>query len=343
MALNAKKTGRVAMIKQRGIALISVMLVVALVSVIAVEMIGRLQIQVKRTLNIENSKQAYWYALGAETFAGALLKRIAKEDKEGMYHLGQDWAYKGMTFPVPGGTISGDIYDMQACFNLNALRQTGGNQNGQSTRQRTLITRQFQELLDLLSIQSDVSNEALADRLYDWLDDDGLMISGQSLEEDDYASLEIPYLAANTMMGSISELRLITGFNPAVIDKLKPYVCVIPESDQLIINVNTIPAEQPELLSAMIEGLDMGAASDVLAGRPEDGFKSIDEFWQLPELQGLQNLTDEVKNKFDVKTNYFKLVAKTTYDDSEFFLTSTLFINSESRVSVIRRKFGGEL
>jgi general secretion pathway protein K len=55
--------------RQRGIALIIVLMVVAFVAILGTEMGQRLQLQIQRTANIKDSNQAYWYALGAEQYA----------------------------------------------------------------------------------------------------------------------------------------------------------------------------------------------------------------------------------------------------------------------------------
>ena len=71
--------------KQSGVALLVVLLVVALVSIIATEMGGRLQLQVKRAANIKDSNQAYWYAMGAEEYAQIAINRLA-EEADGVIH-----------------------------------------------------------------------------------------------------------------------------------------------------------------------------------------------------------------------------------------------------------------
>lgn len=358
--------------KQKGVAVIMALTFVAIIAVVAAQMVERLQLHLARSGNYVGLKQAYWYALGAETLAKQLIKDAGRKGKDGMFHLGQDWAKQGMTFPVDGGTIAGEIKDLQSCFNLNSVRDpssAGNNQNGNkdgngntqggtnqgnsngknggtnnpNTNQGNAPVEQFRRLLDALSIESEVSSEALAYRVYDWLDADSIYKNPQSLEEDDYAGKQIPYLAANTFFASVSELRLIDGFTPNVIDAIEDYVCVLPKVETNILNVNTIAKDQPELLSAMIEGLDSGAASEILAARPEDGFKAIEEFWQSSGFSGVSNINSSVKSQFAVKTEYFQLVAKATYDKSEFYLTSTLKVDSESRVSVVQRKFGGPL
>jgi general secretion pathway protein K len=67
--------------KQKGVALIIVLMIVALVTVLATEMAGRLQLQVKRASNIKDNNQAYWYAMGAEQFARKSLSDLIRGHK----------------------------------------------------------------------------------------------------------------------------------------------------------------------------------------------------------------------------------------------------------------------
>ena len=107
---------------QRGIALITVMLIVALSAVILMQMTTRLQLQMQRTENIALNQQAYWYAMGAEAFAKRVLITSFEENKK-ITHLGQSWAQGETSYPVDFGQITGEIKDLQSCLNLNALRQ----------------------------------------------------------------------------------------------------------------------------------------------------------------------------------------------------------------------------
>ena len=118
---------------QRGAALITVLMIVAIVVVIAVNMTGRLQLQLQRQQNLQQQQQAFWYAMGAEHFARVLLSRSLSGQET--VNLEQDWAQSGASFVVTDGNIAGEITDLQACFNLNALQQPG--QRGICTCQDT--------------------------------------------------------------------------------------------------------------------------------------------------------------------------------------------------------------
>ncbi|SFR45262.1 type II secretion system protein K (GspK) [Pseudidiomarina maritima] len=115
--------------RQRGVALLMVLLVVALVSVMAVTLSGRLQTTVLRTANFQQAEQAYWYWLSAEEIVRELLQREISES-DGVVHQQQMWYQQSKSdsiYPVDGGAIKGEIQDLQSCFNLNSLRVEDGS------------------------------------------------------------------------------------------------------------------------------------------------------------------------------------------------------------------------
>ena len=324
---------------QKGVALITVMLIVALIAILATQMTARLQLQMQRTTNIGSNQQAYWYAMGAEAFAKRVLIQSLEDDAE-VTHLGQMWAQGENTFPVAFGQITGEITDLQSCFNLNALRTDDGSSVKGATK--PIARKAFEELLIALSIESVGSFEAesMADALSDWLDTDESITGSGGAEDSDYAAKEFPYLAANHYLASIGELRVIEHFSVEVINKLKDYVCVLPGSNLNKVNINTIAQDKPEILVAML-GISQNDASQALSAREEEGFKSVDDFFALPELSKAQISADQ-KQQFDVKSEYFKLKATASFNNSYFALNTIMQVDNKNNISVISRIIGRE-
>ncbi|HEY9040968.1 MAG TPA: type II secretion system minor pseudopilin GspK [Rheinheimera sp.] len=322
---------------QQGVALVAVLMIIAIVVVIAVNMTVRLQLQLQRQQNVQQQQQAFWYAMGAEQFAKVLLSRTLAGEES--VNLGQDWALQGATFPVENGTIAGDIIDLHSCFNINALQNVSaqnGNRNEQSPAQKA-----FLRLLELKGSELSMPAEYLVARLGDWLDEDSLLSTAGSAEDDDYASLQFPYYAANGLMASVSELRVILDLTPADYQLLAPYVCVIPENSGLVLNVNTLTEDTAVLLAALIPELTEQGAADVIAGRPEEGFATIEEVFGSEALAGI-TVPDEVKTMLSVKSDSFQLTATAAYLESGFILTSVLKLDENNQVKVLARRFGGQ-
>ena len=321
---------------QRGVALIIVLLIVAIVSVLATEMGGRLQLQVKRAVNIKSSNQAYWYAIGAEQYASKSIKTQI-DASNGVIHLNQPWA-EDFVFPIEGGGIEAKLVDMQACFNLNGLKDTSGAGGiGRSPELAARVTA-FKALLtdSGLNIPS-FTVDTVSDSLVDWLDADDNM-STFGAEDSEYEGRQFPYLAANNFMADKSELRLINGVESSWLLPVMDWLCVLPATNQFILNVNTVSEENAPVLAAMA-GITLSEATDVIGSRPPDGFKTRDEFLAIQQIQA-KNLSDGQKAWFDVKTDYFMLKSKTHYNNATFSLL-TLFKADKQGVTVVSRQFGG--
>ncbi|MEW5682606.1 MAG: type II secretion system minor pseudopilin GspK [Pseudomonadota bacterium] len=323
--------------KQQGVALVAVLMIIAIVVVIAVNMTGRLQLQLQRQQNLQQQQQAFWYAMGAEQFARVLLSRTLAGEET--VHLGQDWALSGASFPVEDGTIAGEMTDLRSCFNLNALQNVQPASGGRV--EQTAAQKAFLRLLELKATELSMPAEYLLARLGDWLDEDSLLNSAGGAEEDDYAALRFPYYSANTLMASVSELRVILDLTIADYQLLAPYVCVIPEDSSLQLNVNTLTEDTAVLLAALIPELAEQAAQDLIANRPEQGFTTLDEVFSSEVLAGI-TVSDEVKSLLTLKSDSFQLVATAAYLESGFVLTSVFKINDNNQVKVLARRFGGQ-
>ncbi|WP_417665723.1 type II secretion system minor pseudopilin GspK [Pseudidiomarina sp.] len=298
--------------KQRGVALLMVLLVVALVSVMAVTLSGRLQTSVLRTGNLQQAEQAYWYWLSAEEIVTELLQTELSES-DNVAHQQQMWyqqSESGNLYPVDGGAIQGKIKDLHSCFNLNSLRVDDRDDSSSSGSSNTvtnasadaatdaeegaspssgagtaphLIRERRKAQLRMLMLASNDSLEPYAadvivDALADWLDDDDTIDGSYGAESVDYQSLQFPYSAANTWLIHVSELRLIRGVSAKIYQQIKPYVCVIPRDNTLQINLNTVNDDQPELLHAVtLGGMSVDDASNFLSSRRAEGYESMDD------------------------------------------------------------------
>lgn len=326
--------------KNRGVALITVLLIVALAAVLATQMTGRLQLQMQRTNNITLNQQAYWYAMGAEAFAKTILISTF-EDEPDVTHLEQMWAQGETSFPVDYGTITGEIFDMHACFNLNALRleKTAQTNNAKKPALQTA----FEELIISLGVEGVDQFEAeyMTDALVDWLDEDSAIASAGGAEDNDYSSKEFPYLAANHYLASLTELRLIEHFTVPVINKLKEVACVIPNSNLHEINLNTVSSEQAQLIKALLD-IPLADIEQALSSRADDGFKKVGDFFKLQEIVKHKKITDEQKKQFVVKSQYFKLKSTASFNNSYFALSTLMKVENKNNISVVSRTIGRE-
>ena len=172
----------------------------------------------------------------------------------------------------------------------------------------------------------------LAQAIVDWIDPDQDTLFPDGAEDSDYNVQNPPYLTANRPMISVSELRLIKGADQEVYDTLAPLVCALPPDTPL--NVNTAPAP---VLAALVEGKDPKDMERLLESRPDDGYKSVDDFLNAAKL----TVDARLKAQLSVDSQHFLLRAEARVGDGRAMLYSILY-RDENGVRVLRRSFGNQ-
>lgn len=302
---------------EKGIALLSVLLLVAVLSALAVAVLDDIRFGLRRSANAESTGQAQWYALGAESLARARIARLSDANAN-RTSLEGDWNGRWLDFPIENGGIHARVSDATGCFNVNSVVQGASEQ----WQRRDIGLRQFSALLRGIGFsQRDASS--LAETLADWIDSDNTR-NTLGAEDDAYMGAAPSYRTSGTLLSEVSELRAVRGFTPSSYARLRPFVCALPTAELSPINVNTLDPDKAVLLSALTEGaLPVETARRVLAARPREGWASVDDFWQEPALADAVP-SDAALNQVAVRTRYFRLDAEITYAGADAFLT-TLF------------------
>jgi general secretion pathway protein K len=324
--------------RQRGVALITVLLVVALVVIIASGMTGRLQLIANRTINQQLYQQGLWSALAGEQLVYKVLQQDYKDDPKSV-NLQQLWAREGMVFPLEEGQLSGEVQDLRSCFNLNVLATAPAPDK---LFEPTLQQRQFEALLRAIDIE-EYQIEQLSSTIRDWVDANSKVESSLGAEDDSYASRQVPYLTANSPMISVTELLAIEGVTPALYRKIRPYVCVIPNETELAININTIKVEQAQILMAIFGDqykLSLNDATSILSDREQQGFPAPDDFFKLKQITALGEIPDDFKKQFVITSDSFRAVMTFSFDDRSFTLESVFSRTDKGKLLIISRQFG---
>lgn len=248
---------------QRGVAVITVMLIVAMATLIASFMAQQQSLWQRQVEAQFDRVQARRIAIAAVDWARAILADDARNDV--IDHEGEMWTLRLPAMPVGTGKVLGVIEDRQGLFNLNNLVQNGVVSPADVAR--------FQRLLALLHLPPE-----LAPALVDWMDADALPTQPGGAEDDYYQGLEAPYRTSGQALSDLGELVRIKGFDVATRARLQAFVTVLPRATT--INVNFAPAE---VLAAAIEGLSLSDARQLVSYRRSKPFKTMDEFrQQLP-------------------------------------------------------------
>lgn len=319
MAINSEKNVPVTypqvcssapMKRQKGVALMMVLFVFALVTILAGGMISRQSLFIKKTSNILAQSQAYEYALSAEQFSRQILFTDWEQDRDEplfMDDLEEDWAIRATAYPFDMAVIEGQIDDLQGKLNINSLVSSNGSID------QTAVDR-FTNLLVILGVSLDV------DKLIDWIDENDDIHGDNGAEEGEYLIKTPPYRTGNQPFMSVSELMLIDGITPEIYQALLPHISALPNGVKRV-NVNTCTEE---VIRALPKNriLTEAEAQAIISERPYD---NIQDFKARPEFAGLT-----LEGAFSINTEFFQVSSRVTLTDRVSRLVSVLYRDSNN-------------
>jgi general secretion pathway protein K len=296
-----RKPGR----RQRGIALVTALLVVAVAAIAAAAMLVTHNVAVHRSSNLRFVEQAWWYGAGVENWIGEILRQDREQGE--VDHLGEDWAQPVDYLPIEGGFVSGQIVDQQGCFNLNNLDGPYGDAAGE----------QLMRLIGLLEGSDSYTAPALVQSIQDWIDANPDPRPPGGAEDGIYTGMDPPYRAANRPMQSASELLLVNGVTSELYQALLPHVCALP-GNETPINVNTASAV---VLASLAPGLTLEDGAYFVAKREEKPYEAVPEFQQEERMAG-RSIEPRM---LAVATDYFLLAGEIRVGNGRVRLYSLLF------------------
>jgi len=288
--------------KQRGVALVTVLLIVAMATTVMAFMAQQQAFWQREMIDGRDRVQASYIAQAGVDWARAVL---ADDKANNSYDTPREmWAMRLPAIPVEGGEIQGVLVDQQGLFNLNNLVVNGTIS--------ALDVARFQRLLATLGLPQE-----LAYSLADWMDRDNTPASAGGAEDGYYLNLSKPYRAANMPLHELSELLLVRGFNAQTIQRLKDFVTVTSQSHTPI-NVNFATAE---VLAAMVDGLTLQHARQLVTQRKETPFKTVAEFMQqLPSGIG-----ESSRGEISVSSEFFLVDGHATLKQGEYVAQALLY------------------
>jgi general secretion pathway protein K len=303
--------------RQRGVAIITALLIVTIAATVSITISTRLQLDVRRTGNLIAQDQAQLYLMAAEEWSQRILQQDKKDSTADS--LDEAWAVELPPIPVDGGSIQGRLTDLHACLNINALVVDNAVD---ATMQQRLT-----ELFGRLGVKNDPTQA-----IVDWIDSNLETTNPNGAEDGYYLNLETPYRTANTPLHSLSELRLIKGFEDGETFRLvEPYLCAfIINSGNFTINVNTASAE---VLQSLSDKMTESIADDIIEQRTETPFTSLKEFTSFGKLNTIITNAD----KLSISSEYFLLRAQAKIGQANKVMYSIIYREESGNTRIISR------
>jgi general secretion pathway protein K len=309
--------------RQRGIALLVAILLVAMGTIIAAALAYENAMTARRgaaTFALDNT---ILVGEAAETLAAWGLKSTRQADSSHIY-IGQGWDKPvGPVEVVPGVMLTAKLDDLAGRFNLNSLVKSDGTPN-------TVAVAAFQQLLASLQIEP-----RWAGYMVDWIDQDINPQTPDGAEDSVYMGQLPPYRTANMYITSTTELLALPGFGRDRYKKLAPFIVALPSDAKL--NICTAPGL---VLDAFIPGRqEFGQDPDQLQKNRQSAtgcFPSQAEYQAAFESAQQYSAASSM---FAMTSNYFRLTSFVTIDTTEFNLYSLMYLDNTGTVRPLIRTF----
>jgi general secretion pathway protein K len=333
----AGRNARRARVRQRGVAIISALLVVALSAILVSGMLWRQQVQIRRIENQRLLSQAQWVARGALDWTRLIL-RSEGDTSAGITYLGGLWGvpiaktrlsdFLGQIGEVRAEQgaetyLSGSIEDAQAKFNLRNLVaspapgviQLSAEQT--AAYQRLLVSLGLSgQLAKVTALQIRASLSQSATRFQTSTSANGSTpasgvtpvggggggggtTGGSFTDQPGMEDGDDNQRVAPLLMTSLDSLLDIPGYTPEIVARLRPFVTVLPTTTA--VNMNTASAE---VIAAVVPGMSVSQAQALVARRQTVFFRNAGDVQLALTAAGVQTVSID-PNEFDVNSSYF--------------------------------------
>jgi len=288
----------IAIARQRGIALITAMLIFALLGTLALSLTWDNQLDTRRTMAMLFYDEGLQAAMGAESWVGGILRQDLQDSVTD--HLGEIWATEIPALPLVSDTIQGEVFgtveDLQGRFNINNLIDGNGEVDAESLKQ-------FRRLLTALDLDPRFAGIAA-----DWLDANRIAEFPDGAEDPIYTGMIPPYRTANQSLTNATELAALDGMDKASFDTLLPHIVALP--GRTAINVNTATAA---VLQSLDENMTVADVQRLLAEREEGGFPDIASAFSPLVAPAVLNQLEETTDYFRLKVVVRVATVRITY------------------------------
>lgn len=351
---------------QRGAAIITALLVVALSAILVSGMLWRQQVQLRRIENQRLIAQAQWIARGTLDWTRLVLRSEA-DTSAGVTYLGGAWGvpvartrlsdFLGQIGDVRADQgaatyLSGSIEDAQARFNLRNLVSSPAP--GALQLNITQI-QAFARLLQMLGLDGQLAQStavylrsglAYSATRFQTGTATGTSTPGSTptqqlgggavggatftdnpgLDDTDSNSDVAPLL-----MTSVDALLDVPGYTPEVLARLRPFVTILPTTTP--VNMNTASAE---VIAAIVPGMALSSAQAFVARRQNVFFRNLGDVQLALQGAGVRQAAVDT-TLCDVNTSYFLVHGRVEHERAEVDRTTLVWRDTLTHTTRIVR------
>lgn len=308
--------------RQRGVAVITALLLTTLAVAIVASLFWQQQVQVRSMENQRLHLQTKWILRGSLDFTSLILDNFRGQFNS----LDEAWTLpvaetrldqyierdrvEGENFEA---TLAGHVTDASARYNLRNLADASGPVPDQVAL--------FKNLLRNLQL-----DQSIGDRVASYVSATlpPAAPTGTGTGTGTGNGQPPAPVQRSTVTGKpisllqVDDLLAVPGITQEMVERLRPFVIVLPSGNTLTtVNVNTAP---PELLSAMVVNLSISEANTLVAQRKQAPWKNIGDF-----RNALSGRVVTAANSADVKSEWFLVDSRIRLDRAALDAQSLIY------------------
>lgn len=325
--------------KQKGVALIMVLLILVVVTVALTQMQNASRQDLERIEGRYLQQQGWGYLLGAETLARQVLTdgRIREQPRWWATIRGEP-----VNYPVDEGALRLEVKDLRTCYNLNHLASIASQEASDQLAELLPWRLYINQLQESQNWPADLDINQFLDLARDWVDLDNEALP-EGAETGQYLLADPPRVAANQPFADVSEVNWLMPENRQRFRQLPAGICVLPDT-RLRLNINTLAEEDLPLLWALFEGqLDLASLKSWWAARPDVGYKDLENFW---EDLGENNLPQDESWKQRVGgslmfvSDFYQVTISMLLNDVQLEFEADIYLAPNAKTQIYARRLG---
>ena len=317
--------------RNKGVVLISVLLILLLLSSVAVLIGNNYFVSFKRAQYQEFQNVSLNIFRNTESLA---LRKIDNElGFNTKVHANNNALFmNNFIFELDQGVVTGKISDASNCFNINALVKKIKNDFIPNEKNIEV----FKRLLNFNEVDLNLVDEAI-DQIIDWIDSDSNP-RAYGLEDYYYSGpLNNPKeFTASRLFYSISELKSLPAIKNIGWEYFDNNFCAFPDNS-LNININTLKANDDKLFASMFKNMSYTDAQYIIDNIPDEGFRNISDLKRAFPSYNFDGGNIYIK----FSSSNFLLLTTFMYESFYSESISTIYYGPNNNSYIISRIYNG--
>ena len=312
-----------------GVILITTLLIVMILSIISVQISKNFYISLKREAYLDFKNLSHQMLMSSEKQA---IKSLQKNIKlfQSKLTLNDSLLNNKFYFQNDLMVLEVSVLDASNCFNLNSLFKP----SGKSYEIRPLYKAWLKRYLKLKQF-NEADIESFIDQLVDWVDRDNqpLNFGAENYFYIGPAS-KISQFTPKRLLVDISEINNFPIMERVDYRDLIANLCVLPNRNNQIININSLVQSDSLLISAFFDEENLEYTASQILNMPKNGYDDVNVF--IDQFNQASKFPSQV---LSINSQTFRLQSDIINENFSANLESLVILDISNSAEVLSRTF----